>query len=169
VHYQKVDVRNLRIPRGDIVVITGGEPLLQQRLLYEALVPFVIDHIIQFETNGTVLPKELVGMPATYVVSPKLSNNGADPLPRRIRLDTLRWFAARGAHFKFVVGSEEDVREVDELVREVRPAHIWLMPLGSTPEEVASRAPMVAQACLDRGWRYSDRLHIRMWGNERGR
>jgi 7-carboxy-7-deazaguanine synthase len=45
---------------------------------------------------------------------------------------------------------------------------VLLMPEGRTPAELDQRAPWLAEACRDRGFRFCDRLHVRLWGDRRG-
>ena len=75
------------------VVITGGEPMLQQ----EHLVPFIRDlrargFDVEIETNGTIEP--IAGMQVSrWNVSPKLENSG-NKKTARLRTGPLTWFAA---------------------------------------------------------------------------
>jgi organic radical activating enzyme len=157
------------IDRTDLLVITGGEPLLQWKRLQPALARSRWVRC-QVETNGTLYPPRFTW--ATWVVSPKLANNGADPLDRRIKPDVLKEYAWCDSYFKFVISNEEDVAEVEALVsttlRGVSRDRIYLMPEGRTPKQLEARAPWVAEQARLRGWRYSDRLHIRLWGDRRG-
>jgi 7-carboxy-7-deazaguanine synthase len=41
------------------------------------------------------------------------------------------------------------------------------MPEGITPP-TAERKQWIADACVERGWRYCSRLHIELFGNKRG-
>ncbi|GAB0493853.1 hypothetical protein MMPV_005139 [Pyropia vietnamensis] len=91
---------------------------------------------VEIETNGTLSP---VALPrgVTYNVSPKLSNS-AQPASRRLVPGALRELAAlvgdgRGGCFKFVVGTDADLAEVEEVVQlaGVDPQAVWLMPLGT--------------------------------------
>lgn len=86
-----------------LVVITGGEPLLQKGLepLIAALVDGGLD--VEVETNGTRLPDPDLLLRARFNVSPKLANSGM-PQRRRIHPGVLRALARSGsAVFKFVV------------------------------------------------------------------
>jgi 7-carboxy-7-deazaguanine synthase len=42
------------------------------------------------------------------------------------------------------------------------------MPQGITEEELLGRQSEVLAVCLERGYRYCDRLQIRLFGNTRG-
>lgn len=153
------------------VVITGGEPLLQRR----QLAPFAAalkarGYWLEVETNGTVLPAGLEESIDQFNVSPKLGHSGNVGLAR-LRPAPVRWFASNPrAFFKFVVQSESDLAEVEALCAayEVPAERVVLMPEGRTAEELRQRSPWLAEFCTQRGYRFSTRLHILIWGDKRG-
>ena len=62
---------------GAHIIITGGEPLLQQIALMEWIQLLDRSLKIEIETNGTVLPtRELQERVYQWNVSPKLENSG---------------------------------------------------------------------------------------------
>jgi 7-cyano-7-deazaguanosine (preQ0) biosynthesis protein QueE len=153
------------------VVITGGEPLIQKR----NLVAFVErlkreGYRFEVETNGTISPGELAELIDQWNVSPKLRNSGNEGL-ERLPETSLRDFAVReNAFFKFVVDSPEDLAEVEDLrSRFTIPAgRVVLMPQGTTAAELNAKSPWLAELCTQRGYRFSSRLHILIWGDKRG-
>lgn len=153
-----------------LVVITGGEPLLQRSAVASIVAALVHRGLsVEVETNGRHAP--LADAPGVrYNVSPKLSNSG-DPAEMRLRPDRLRQLARADSIFKFVCGSVDDLAEVTDLVADVGIAasRVWISPLGTTPEQVAASTAAVADAVLAAGWQLSSRLHVLAWGNERGR
>lgn len=153
------------------VVITGGEPLVQRHALVEFATSLrAAGYRIEVETNGTVAPGELAPLIDQWNVSPKLASSGNEGLGR-IRADVLRQFAAQSrAFFKFVVSEPEDLAEVESIVASTGAAadQVILMPEGRTRDELEARSPWVAEACTARGWRFSSRLHILIWGDRRG-
>lgn len=158
-----------RPPRN--VVITGGEPLIQRR----ALAPLAerlheAGFRIEVETNGTVAPGELATFVTQWNVSPKLRHAGNEGL-RTLVPEVLRDFAAReDAFFKLVVQNESDLNEVEALRAEydIPAERIVLMPEGRTAAELTERSPWLADVCTARGYRFSSRLHILIWGDKRG-
>lgn len=155
----------------EIVVITGGEPLLQQRHLAPLLTGCAAQGWpVEIETNGTIVPDaSIVGLVHQWNVSPKLANSGID-MGRRIRPDALGALRATGrAVFKFVVAHEDELDEVAELAEAHQLAPVWVMPEGTHPTAVTERARVLAQPVLDRGWNLTPRLHVLLWGDERGR
>jgi organic radical activating enzyme len=76
-----------------------------------------------------------------------------------------------GAYFKFVIVEPQDIDEVCELADTYRipPQRIILLPEGRDMEVLRSRNQWVSEACVKHGFRFSTRLHILLWGDERGR
>lgn len=154
-----------------MLVVTGGEPLLQQTRLTPVLVALrAAGWRIECETNGTIHPTSAF---ATCIdqfnVSPKLSNGG-DRLDRRIKPDVLKALATSDkCFFKFVITSYSDADEIEALVREygMKPEQVWIMPEARTKEEHAEKEPMAALIARKNGWNYSPRSHILMHGNKR--
>ena len=154
-----------------LVVITGGEPLLQQPPLVD-----LVDQLtgagrrVEVETNGTRVPDpRLVASGARFNVSPKLTHCGM-PEHRRIVPAALVALAGTGqATFKFVAREPRDLDEVADLVRRFGLAPVWVMPEGSTGEAVVGGAKALAEEVIARGWGLSLRLHVLLWGDTRGR
>jgi len=163
-----------RLKEGEgIVVITGGEPLLQQQRLGE-----LIDGCglrgwpVEIETNGTVFPSlPLLSKVGRFNVSPKLANSG-NVRAVRDRASALGAFALAhsGTIFKFVCRDTNDLDEVDEFVRtyNVTNDRVWIMPEGITTDAILVGMRALAPDVLQRGWNLSTRLHVLIWGNQRG-
>lgn len=153
-----------------LVVVTGGEPLLQFDRLTELATGLAARGCrVEIETNGTlVAPADLVSV-AAFNVSPKLANSGMRSR-RRIDPAALRSFASCGkAVFKFVVTGLADLDEVAALVETYGLAPVWIMPEGRTADHVLTVTQEVADAVVARGWNLTTRLHILAWGDRRGR
>jgi 7-carboxy-7-deazaguanine synthase len=164
-------LRRIRLIGAPLLVVTGGEPLLQQDRLPAVLRGCRRDGCtVEVETNGTVMPAHgLVRLVTRLNVSPKLANSGV-PEARRIRPEVLTGLRETGrAVFKFVVQGVDDLEEVAALEAEHGLAPIWVMPCGRTTEEVTSVMRAVAQQVLQRGWNLTSRLHVLLWGDVRGR
>ena len=152
------------------LVVTGGEPLLQAAALARMLdlLPGVR---VEIETNSTIAPPPMLdALVAQYNVSPKLAHSGnrADLalVPDRLAA----WAADPRAWFKFVVAEPDDVAEVRLLQAAfaIPAERIFLMPEGRDSESLRARGRWLAALCLDTGMRYSDRLHIHLYGDTRG-
>ena len=155
------------------VVLTGGEPMLHQDRLPELigeLRPAGFD-FFEIETNGLIVPNEqMLNSIDWWNCSPKLSNNGLS-VKQNISVETLRVIANTGqADFKFVVSS---VQDIDEIITHYLPHiphnSIMLMPEGFTKAKQERHTPWVKEAAIRHGFRFSPRLHILEWGNERKR
>jgi 7-carboxy-7-deazaguanine synthase len=155
-------------------IITGGEPLLQEGDFLKMMRIIRLErpeHRFEVETNGTRVPSaEFAAVVDQFNVSPKLANAG---MPESLRLhpDALAAFAAMPrAWFKFVVAQPPDLEEIEHLLTAhgIPRERVLLMPEGRTVEEIDRSAAWLAEWCRDRGYRFSDRLHIRLWGDRRG-
>lgn len=145
----------------DMMVITGGEPMLQQPAM-AALAREVANVRVQVETNGTIAPTpELASLVDLWVVSPKLANSGMT-YSARIKPSSLTALTATGrAVFKFVVTDpDHDLDEIAQLVDEHQLAPVWVMPEGATREKVLAGMDALYGAATERGWNVSTRLHI---------
>lgn len=153
------------------VVVTGGEPFEQDiaSLLYALR---EAGFTIEIETAGfTPLANVQCATLAHQLnVSPKLAHSGVS-YERRIHLPVLHFLRDTGtAYFKFVVDQPADVAEVDTLAAllSLPPERVLLMPQALTADEVLSKSLWLVEACKSRGYGYSPRLHILLWGARRG-
>lgn len=167
------------------LVITGGEPLLGWQREY----PDLLSHCkmeelkeITFETNGTQrLSEEFTnylgewrrqseGREITFSVSAKLSCSG-ESREDAIKPDIVCSYQDVGyTYLKFVVATEEDVDEALEVIAIYRGAGfkgpVYLMPVGGTIESYSLNIRQVADLALKNGLRFSDRMHIALYGNQ---
>lgn len=153
-----------------VVVITGGEPLLQTEQLTQLIA--ALDPLpIEVETNGTRAPR-WDDPRVSYNVSPKLAHaattrDGVRPL-------VLPMFASlehSPVVFKFVVADPSDLFEIDDVVDrcELSPDQVWVMPEGRDRFTIMDRGTLLAEHVIGRRYRLSTRLHVLLWGDERGR
>ena len=153
------------------VVITGGEPMVQRRQLFPLAAALKRNgYRIEVETNGTIAPGELAPLVDQWNVSPKLPSSGNQGL-QTVHPDVLRSFAEQpSTYLKFVIVDRQDVaaaRAVAALAG-VAADRVILMPEGRTAAELGERSRWLAEACAQNGFRFSTRLHILIWGDERG-
>ena len=156
------------------VILTGGEPMLQQpaftALMFE-LRKQNPGYSFEVETNGTLMPEESFDAAIDqYNVSPKLENSN-NPRKLREKPAVYRFFASSPkAHFKFVVATPTDLQEVFELIRlyNIDKGKIWLMPEGSGRQALARKRKWLVEVCKSNGFRYTDRLHVQIWGSKKG-
>ena len=167
------------------LIMTGGEPLLAWQRIYIELFehPRMQDlKNVTFETNTTQkLHDDFVSylsnqrrFEVTWSCSPKLSVSG-EPWETAIKPDVAFEYQLvnnSNMYLKFVVATEDDFDEVTRAVQAYRDADIdcpvYLMPLGGRSEEYNLNVKEVAEACMERGWRFTPRLHISLFGNAWG-
>ena len=154
------------------VVFTGGEPLLYQEGIRNIISTLPTDYFYEVETNGTL---ELVGFISRWVdqfnISVKLSSSnqwkGFDN--KRINNKALELFPKAKSIFKFVVTSEDDMKEIKE-IESIRPdIPIYLMPQGETKEQVLNNIKSTMDLALENGYGFTNRDHILAYGDERAR
>ena len=148
--------------------------MMQQKELVELMETFNAEsggYFFEVETNGTIIPsREFDKLIHQYNVSPKLSNSN-NSRKLREKPDALSFFAkSPKSNFKFVVSSEEDLSEITELAdRYAIPREtIYLMPEGINPEQLQQRQEWLLAVCKQHDFKYTDRLHIRIFGDKRG-
>ena len=168
------------------LVITGGEPLLGWQRAYQELLAY--DGMqdlknITFETNGTqklqdqfktYLKDWLTAQEEiTFSVSPKLSVSGetwADAVKPNIVAEYENYGTV---YLKFVIDSEAHLDEVDRATDEYRKKGftgvVYVMPQGGVVTPYAANRVNVADWALKRGYNYSPRLHVDLWGNGWGK
>lgn len=151
------------------LVITGGEPLMQQATLVRllSLLPPKGQFFIEVETNGTLPPcPALTARVDQWNVSPKLAHSG-NAAQAAMRPEVLAAFAAMPhAWFKFVVASEADWEAVEAL--QLPHERIILMPCAATRAELQAAQPAVAEICARHGVLLGRRLHIELWDDKKG-
>ena len=151
--------------RPSVVVISGGEPLLQQNSAgWVPLLDALGGNEIGVETNGTIGPSpETLEKVSWITVSPKLAHSG-DPAWARINGEVLlEW--GRLAHeydidFSFVVRDISDVATIGSLValHGLPAARVWVTPEGTTATTVLTRMRDVSDAALTAGFNLSPRI-----------
>jgi organic radical activating enzyme len=150
------------------LVLTGGEPLLQQRKLAR-LVPELRDWHIEIETNGTIAPDEAFSA-AQINCSPKLESSGNELRARR-RLAPLKSIDAFTDHwFKFVVATEDDMAEIKELMDVINGgdfSRVLLMAEGVEAEELSIKTERLRHTADELGAMVTERNHIYWYGNKR--
>ena len=167
------------------LIMTGGEPLLAWQRLYIELFehPRMEDlKNVTFETNSTQKLHEDFRsylnsqrrFKVTWSCSPKLSVSG-ESRSDAIRPDIVSDYNNinnSDLYLKFVVADSTDIDEVHEAVDDYRKmgveCPVYLMPLGGRSEEYNLNVKEVAEVCMERGWRFTPRLHISLFGNAWG-
>jgi len=167
------------LPKKVDIVLTGGEPLIyaNEPPFIEFVEALIADgHRVTFETNGSLgvdFEKYPVYKKAVFALSVKLSNSN-EPFNKRVRGDIINSIAtnAKEAFFKFSIDADSiDLgleEEISEIVAHAPNCDIYCMPLGGTKEEVEANTEPLIEFCKSKGYNFSDRLHIRIWDQNRG-
>jgi len=166
--------------RAKHVVLTGGEPMIMTDIA-ELAAAFKTENChITIETAATIYKPIQLDLAS---LSPKLSNS--TPWEReggrfaeaheknRINVPAIQKFIDTSPDFqlKFVVSTEQDLIEIDELLVKLQgwqPSDVLLMPEGIDIQTLQSRADWIGEICKTRGFRYCPRLHVELYGNKRG-
>ena len=160
------------------VVVTGGEPMIQQDIVQLTRRLKDFDLHITIETAGTVYQPVTCDLMS---ISPKLANS--TPTEREdgrwaAQHDRLRYqpgvlkqlMAEYPYQLKFVVSDPGDLPEIEAIFEETSadPMHVLLMPEGTNSETLSERSRWLVEICKRKDFRYGPRLHIDIYGNQRG-
>lgn len=151
---------------------------------------------IAIETNGTIFNTKLAGLVDFFSLSPKLKN--ALPTPEKIKkagvvlstdpenykklqinnrviqhyIDLCKNSIEKDFQLKFVVSSEYETEEIKaqylDKLTDWKSEDIVLMPLGSTPEELAQTRLMAMETAIKNGYRYTPRLQVTYFNGKAG-
>lgn len=171
------------------LVITGGEPMLQQSFLIGLLselksLAFPVKYVT-VETNGSIEPKEeflsfVKNSKINFLmsVSPKLNCVAGVDEKISINYDSLKLIASTNFwdyQLKFVFnGDKRAENKIDEILKtlrdegvEIEDSKVLLMPVGA---HITEHDLMVktAEYVLSKGFSYCPRLHVDIWGKKTG-
>lgn len=171
------------------LVVTGGEPMLSQSALVDVLETLHardnLPRFVTIETNGTQAPRADLAdfITAHYTdgarewfwsASPKLTLSG-EAWAAAIRPDVLAAYArlSPAGQLKFVAdGSDACWADVARAMALYRDAAIdWdvsIMPMGATLAQLETTQASICDGALQRGYRFSTRLHAWLFGNAPG-
>jgi 7-carboxy-7-deazaguanine synthase len=161
------------------IVFTGGEPAIYR--LDQLIVDNKKFHV---ETNGTMLPNESIKLllkdstgvnrdpmnfeiikKFNWVVSPKLGNSYQQIEEEKFNY----WVDKDFVVFKFIVRSVIDIEEVELFISKLK-IDKRVVYLGLEGTSLHSQLqPELVDEIRKRGFNFSPRLHVMLWGNERGR
>ena len=154
------------------IVITGGEPLIQQNDIASLLSKLGDDYFVEVETDCTIIPNSaLLEHVNHWNVSPKTSNSGNSREAREIPQCYDFFAKLENSVFKFVIENESDLKEIDELITKysIPKNKILLMPQASTKDELNLKKEEIEKIAVAKGMLFSSRLQVEQWGNQRGK
>jgi 7-carboxy-7-deazaguanine synthase len=161
------------------VVVTGGEPMILYQVVPLTRGLRARGMHITVETAGTVFQPVACDLMS---ISPKLSNS--TPHTRedgrwaqqhdrlRYQPEVLRRLMDSYEYqLKFVVSAPEDLAEIKAMLQDLGADRrkVVLMPEGTTAQAVQERGRWLAEIAKKELFRLSPRLHVDLWGDERGR
>jgi organic radical activating enzyme len=159
------------------IVITGGEPLLYwEDKEFQKLLKYFIDNNfhLTIETNASldIQLKHDWQKKILFSMSVKLSNSH-ESLAKRINKNALSHIInfVDDSYLKFVIDDsfvQKANEEIIDILKDIPPCEVYLMPLGDTSQIIDKNSKAVINMALKYGYKYSDRLHIRVWNNKRG-
>ena len=168
--------------------ITGGEPLLHWKSLPELLNHHRLVYVPKIiETNGSFCPPEEFWNEVwnetfydiIWSISPKLESSSKMPNSISFNASFIENIVDKpfkDMYFKFVVNGPEQLKEVEQYLQylndrkiNVSPERIYLMPEGCTTDQQNNVAEIVAEMCIERGYRYCHRVHLDVYGNAIGK
>jgi organic radical activating enzyme len=158
------------------IVITGGEPMIYWKNdEFQKILEYYVTQgfNVTIETNGSLdmkidkpYQKEIL-----YSISVKLSNAN-ESYKKRVNFDALKEMINNGvkSYLKFVVSQNDEniVEEIKDILSNLPKVDVFLMPQGDSNDEIVKNSLYVIELCVKHGFKYSDRLHIRIWDNKRG-
>ena len=158
------------------VVLTGGEPMLVPDLVTLTQELAQRGAFVTIETAGTV---DLPVVANLMSISPKLRNStpmgdewAARHDERRHAPEVIRRLIRDYAYqLKFVIDQPSDVADVEHWLTEfpeVVAENVYLMPQAITAEALREKTAWVQNAAVERGWQFSPRLHVELYGARRG-
>jgi 7-carboxy-7-deazaguanine synthase len=168
----------LRYP-GRHAVITGGEPMMFGEVVDLTRALRSSGFHITIETAGTLWQPVVCNLMS---ISPKLANS--TPMEReggrwaaqherlRYQPEVLRkLMEAYPYQLKFVIAEPKDMAEVETMLSEIGAdvSRVVLMPEGIDAARLRERGRWLVEICKERGYRFSPRLHVDLWGAERGK
>lgn len=173
---------------------TGGEPLMKHA---QSAAISIVDYFVHegdyplfmtWETNGTQpLTTEFYNYFGNYAgevffsVSPKLYTTSGEKPEDAINVDVVKSYTSLSSwgQLKFVVsGTQESWDELEETIAKFREAGVtypvWIMGVGATLEaQKGTEAGYIGEAkiateAFKRGYNYTSRVHVHIWGNTMG-
>ncbi|MCD4668468.1 MAG: 7-carboxy-7-deazaguanine synthase QueE [Sulfurimonas sp.] len=167
------------LPRHVDIVLTGGEPLIYAN--DEIFIEFLNTlhengHRICFETNGSLavdFKKYPIYKECIFALSIKLSNSN-EPLKKRVNGDIIYSLAtsSKEAFFKFSIDAESITLGLEEEINDILihspRTQVYCMPIGGSKQEVEKNTEPLIEFCKAKGYNFSDRLHIRIWDQNKG-
>lgn len=185
--YTLQDLKNLCENNSSIkyAMITGGEPMIHSTLLQNLCdILHSYNMYVTIETCGSDYVKtnaDLISLsPKLNNSTPKLSNSINQEMINRHENFRKNYSAMKlliqnqndnnkDYQLKFVISDIKDIEEIKNIqnILEVPNNFVFLMPEGIYVEQIMEGQKKLYDICMKEKYNLSDRLHIRMFGNQR--
>ena len=167
-----IDILELQRHNTNRIILTGGEPLLQQNELSDflALLKKEKNTINEIETNGTIKPEShLLPYIQTWNVSPKLFLKEQ----MHLKYDMVYKFFAEfyAANFKFVVSDLDEFKLMVKFIEKYKiPEYkVYVMPNALVRESLYSDFVLnLVEKVKEFGYNFTTRLQILLWNDKKG-
>jgi len=192
---QDIELLIIQNPQIKYAFITGGNPSFNPELLKIVAALFKkYDYCVAIEDNGTLYTQYIENIDFVSL-SPKLSNSipivgTIIKVPTdgklvdkvvtiqdrnkheqyRARYGSIRrWIENYDYQLKFVVSEKEQLEEIESIISiiDAKKEKVYLMPEGINREQLDKRRKWLVELCIEKGYKYTDRLHIITYGSKR--
>lgn len=162
------------------VVLTGGEPMIMPEISGLCSRLKSAGYHLTMETAATVYQPVEIDLAS---LSPKLANStpwkpeggrfATAHEKNRLNVPVIQRFIDRSPDFqlKFVVAQPPDLDEIHVLLAQLtgwKSADVLLMPEGTDADTLHQRAHWLSDLCKQTGFRYCPRVHVALYGHQRG-
>lgn len=161
------------IKNGAHVILTGGEPTMQQNAL-KGFINYIQTNInlntyFEVETNGTIMPEpDFFPLINLWNCSPKLLSSG-NSQSQTYKPDVIEFLNKRNTIFKFVVSGLEDWQEITEhYLPIIEKQKVYLMPAGEDQNLLEENKLFVVELAKQNHVNFTTRLHIDIWNKKTG-
>lgn len=184
-NYEKVQSTNTllsKIPKLDYkpaIIITGGEPLIHHKnpIFYDFITEILHQgYEVHFETNGTIeidFDKFPLYKNCIFAISPKLSIS-SEKKEKRLNFKALNLLKqnTKECFYKFVISKDfslnDEICEILNAIKNAKKSDVFCMPLAKNKFELEKNAKFTFNFCLENGYNYTDRIHIRIFDDKEG-
>lgn len=152
-------------------VVTGGEPLLQAGEVLDTIRKY-LPETVEIETNGTIAPpkKLLEEQSVFFNISPK--EKRFQPKNVNTALKIFNCLSSKSDRYivKFVYSDKKSERFISETIKKYNVPNkaVFIMAEGTTVKELKRHDKDVWDFCIRKGFNYSPRLQVILFGKKRG-
>jgi predicted glycosyltransferase len=115
-------------------------------------------------------PKEITN----FVLSSRKSGKADLSRSRRVKKEVISSIAlnAKESFFKFSIDKDSINAALDEEIQDITSSapflDVYCMPIGGNKKSIKNNTYVLIEYCKAKGYNFSDRLHIRIWDDNKG-